>query len=432
MDILYWMLKVKLPYGREKIVYECDFPNVEVLKSKKVEGIKNLEEELREKLKNPISLKPFYELCKNKREILLLIPDKTRAFPSRKIVPIIIQEILKCNPKANINIVVATGLHKPHTSSEIIELVGEEIYKEFNVMSHDSDDENELIDLKKKTSYGTPVVVNKKVINAELVIGLGLIEPHFFAGYSGGRKILLPGVASTVAVYNNHSYKMIGHPKATYGVLEGNPIHEDMIEFMKIVNKLSFIINVTINKEKQVTGVFCGDPIEAHLAGVNYLNSYVKIKVKEKADIVITTNGGFPLDRNVYQAVKGIATGELLVKEGGVIIMLSECIDGLGGHEDFYEIFESSRTPDDVLKKIKENEPLRDQWQAQILARILKKAKVIVVTKMKHSIIEDLMLTPSSSLDEAIDEALRILRKEKHEVKMIIVPEGPYVIPEIS
>lgn len=259
------------------------------------------------------------------------------------------------------------------------------------------------------------------------MLGIGLVEPHFFAGYSGGRKTVLPAVAGEKAIFNNHSYKMIDHPMASYGILDGNPIHHDMVEFMNFVN-LSFIVNVTINDKGETTQVFAGDPIEAHRRAVDSLNLYVNVKLRGYADIVIVSNGGYPSDRDLYQSVKGMATAERVVKDDGVIIMVAECRDELGGHEEFKRLMQEADGPEDVLKEIREKEPITDQWQAQVLARILKKANVVVVTDgVKHGVIREMMMEPASSLEQALDFAIKRVSRKKP--KIVAIPEGPYIIP---
>jgi len=424
-------LEIELPYGKGALKLYTDIRNVNIVVSKTKNPLENLKERLRESLENPIGSPPLRELCERARRITILIPDKTRAFPSRSILPLVLELIEKTNPVAQVSILVATGLHQPHSKNEILELVGKDVYENYEVFSHDAEDKDLLIDIGKRTSYGTPVVFNRKIVEADVVVGLGLIEPHFFAGHSGGRKSILPGVAGKMAIYVNHGYKMIAHPNSRYGILKSNPIHEDMVEFMKL-SKLDFIVNVTINKEKKITGIFCGDPLEAHLVGVRFLEEYVKVEVKGLADIVVATNGGYPLDRNLYQAVKGMATAELLVKEGGVIITVAECRDGLGGHADFYKLFVEARDPDEVLEKIRRLEPIKDQWEAQILARILKRAKVIVVSKVKQDIVEDMFMIPATNVDEALEEASQLIKHRKRDIKLTVVPEGPYVIPKIT
>lgn len=416
---------ITLPYGKQRITLEIE--DAEVFEAKEMSVIDSLEQKLVENLEKPISGPSLRKLLERVRKILLLIPDNTRAFPSREMVPALINYIERVNPEAEIRILVATGLHLKVKRGELTEMLGKEVVESYEVINHDASDDSQLLKLDKETSCGTPIHVNKYVFEDDLVIGIGLIEPHFFAGYSGGRKILLPGVAGEDSIFNNHGFKMIGHPKARAGILMGNPIHEDMMEFMRNT-KLDFIINVTINKEKKVTGIFAGDPVEAHLRGIEFLDRHVKVPVKGEADIVITTNGGYPLDRDVYQAVKGMDTAASIVKESGVIIIASECKDGLGGHEEFLKLVKGAEDVDEILERIKENEPIYDQWQAQILARILKKSKVILVSDfISEKVARDLLLQRAKNIEEALELAYTILGKR--DVKTIIIPEGPYVIP---
>lgn len=197
------------------------------------------------------------------------------------------------------------GLHRAASKGEMIELLGESVVNEYDVINHVAADGRRLVDLGMKTSYGTPAIVNKIVAESDYVLGMGLVEPHFFAGYSGGRKTVLPAVAGKEAIFNNHGYRMIAHPNASYGVLDGNPIHLDMMEFMSFVN-LFFIMNVAINDRGEVSQVFAGDPVKAQGQAVRFLNRHVNIKLRGRADIVIVANGGYPLDRDLYQTVKGM------------------------------------------------------------------------------------------------------------------------------
>lgn len=416
---------INLPYGRKSIKLEVE--GVEVLSSKEATAVRSIDQELIKKLENPISAPNLRKLSEKAGKILLIIPDNTRAFPSRDIVPALIDYIDRASRRADIRILIATGLHMKVRKEELIEMLGKEIVENYEVINHDASDDDQILKLDKKTSYKTPIHVNKHVLNSDLVIGAGLIEPHFFAGYSGGRKSLLPGVAGRDAIFSNHRFEMIGHPNARAGILAGNPIHEDMVEFMMSA-KLDFIVNVTINKEGEVTGIFAGDPIKAHLSGVDFLDRHVKIPVRGEADIVITTNGGYPLDRDIYQAVKGMDTAASVVKEGGVVIIASECRDGLGGHEEFLRIVRGAGSPDEILERIRDGEPIFDQWEAQVLARVLKKSKVILVSEfISEDVARDLLLERAENIEEALELAHAILGKR--DVRKIAIPEGPYVIP---
>ena len=416
---------VKFPYGKGFI--EIELPNsTYVLYS----GIpKGLDKSGAEKLiDNAIRYSMLSTLIKKIVRggyITILITDKTRATPTMLILDRLLPYLLDIGVKKHdIRIIVATGLHKPHTYSEIVDLVGRDIASEYAVYSHNSDDVKNHVYLG-KTSFGTEVYVNKEVVQADMVIGIGLIEPHFFAGYSGGRKLILPGVSYTKTVYQNHGYRMLSNPKADYGYLDGNPVHEDMVQASKMLHNYVFSIHVILDKEKRIVDVFSGDPYQSHSMGVEKLDRYVKVVTPFEADITIATNGGYPLDRDLYQAVKGMVTASRVTRRSGVIIMLSECIDGVG-HEHFRELASMSRNPMEILQYIEMNEPIRDQWQVQKLAQVLLKNKVIVVTKnIPHSILSEMNLIPASNIDEAMEIACR----ETSCNRIIAIPEGPYIIP---
>jgi len=420
-------MDINLPYGKTFIQIDSNIG--EILYPKNISKIRILEESIISSLEIPTSSPPLSKLIKKSHKISLIIPDKTRAFPAKIILPVVLKYIEKNGKDQYIDIIIANGLHKPMSKDEIIELIGKNIYYIYNTINHISDNDEDQVNLNKRTSYGTPLIFNRNVYESDLKIGLGVIEPHFFAGYSGGGKSILPGVAGIEAIFKNHSYKMIGDKYSKYGLLERNIIRRDIDEFQALAG-LDFIINITLNKEKNITGVFSGNPIDAHRMGVKFLDRYVKIQFKEQADIVITTNGGYPLDRNIYQTVKGMATGEIVVKNGGVIIIVSECRDGLGGHRDFYNLFKENSSPEKVLDYIKRNEPIRDQWQAQILARILLKANIFIVSDMDKNILYDLNLVPFENIEDALDEAYNVVGKKSP--RIIIIPEGPYTIPYLK
>ena len=356
----------------------------------------------------------------------LLVTDKTRATPLKPMLSVLLPYLERAGVRRDsIKIVVATGLHEPHTHGELVELLGKDVVSEYNVYSHDAEGPCTYLG---RTSFGTEVRVNKDVVDSDIVVGLGLLEPHFFAGYSGGRKLILPGVSAAETIYQNHSYRMLQHPKADYGYLDGNPVHEDMVEASKMVRGYRFILHVILDKEKRVVEAISGDPYQAHRLGVEKLDKYVKVGVPHEGDVVITTNGGYPLDRNLYQAVKGIVTASRIARRGGVIVALVECVDGVG-HKHFRELASLSRDPAEILKYIEKNEPIRDQWQVQKLAQVLLKNKVIVVTKnVKHSVLEEMNLVPASNPEEAMEIACRYIECKR----VVAIPEGPYVIPILS
>lgn len=420
---------VTIPFYYGKRFMNVKIPhNSDVILSKPVESLRNIEEVLRVKMANPIGSKPLYDILAKRKKLCIIVPDKTRNCHQKTLISIILKEVEKCKPR-DVKLLIANGLHSAMTREEIVEVVGEDVMQKYNLVNHVPYDKDQLADFELKTSYGTPVTINRIAAESDCVIALGLVEPHFFAGYSGGRKALLPGIAGVAAIFNNHSYKMIDDPNSAYCILEGNPIHHDMIEFMKLADLPVFLINITLNSKMEVTDVFTGDPILAHKTAVSHLESYAKVSIRKPADIVIVSNGGYPLDRNLYQTVKGIAAANNVVKKGGIIIMIAECKDGLGGHENFKTLMQKN-SPEEVLEEIKTMEPIPDQWQAQILANVLKKAKVILVTEgVSAQMIKKMQMEPANSIDEAMNLARKICGVKSP--KVAAMPEGPYTIPKL-
>lgn len=418
---------MEFPFGKSFIELEIPRKNlVSIVVSRDITSDIE-EEEVKRAIDSPIG-RNLEKSIERGSKVVIIVSDISRPSPSRIIVSLLLETLGEGGIRTeDVEIVVANGLHRPSSQVELEELLGRNVLEKVTVINHSAYDNGKLKKIG-KTSFGTDIIINKRVAEADFIIGTGVIEPHLFAGYSGGRKSILPGVAGYKSIMQNHSFKMINHKKARYGVLQGNPIHEDMIEAAKMTKRHS-ILNVVFNRQRKIAKAFSGDWMEAHEVGVRFLESMIKIPVLKKTDIVVTTNGGYPMDRNLYQAVKGIATGELVVKRGGIIIIFAECIDGIE-HESFYKLAEGTKKADDLLKRIRENEPIADQWEAQILARILKKAEVVVVTKgVKDSLIEDMLMTPASTPEEALSYALKKAGKRP---KITAIPEGPLIIPYIS
>lgn len=407
-------MKAAIPYGSDRIEIEND--NIKAVFDSKIEELKQEKSEdeiVLDAMKHPIGTPTLYEMALGKKTATIIISDHTRPVPSKHIIPFMLEELRRANPDMEICFLVATGCHRSTQVDELIGKLGEDIVRNEKIIVHDCDKKEDLVNIGVLPS-GANLIVNKYAVEADLTIAEGFIEPHFFAGYSGGRKSILPGVCSRKTVLGNHCSKFIDSPYAVAGVLDANPIHRDMIAAARMAN-LQYIVNVIINDDKKVVAAFAGDAIDAHRAGCDYLGRYCKVKIDKKRDIVITSNGGYPVDQNLYQAVKGISTAMLAAKPGGVIIMCAECRDGIGG-DVFYRKVKECPTIDDLIEEILATEmddTVPDQWQYQILANAIKKFKLIVVTNPElKQVIADMKMTYAPSLEEAVKMAGDFLGRE--------------------
>ena len=379
---------------------------------------------VREALANPISTPRLCELAKGKNRIVLVTSDHTRAVPSKLTLPLLLEEIRRGNPEADITILIATGLHRATTEEEQRRMFGDAIVDNEKIVVNQAfvdEDFEKVCNL----PSGAELWVNKVALHCDLLVTEGFIEPHFFAGFSGGRKSILPGICNAATVNENHSYKAISSPYSTTGVLEHNPIHEDMVCAARAVN-VQFIMNVALNAEKKVIAAFAGDLEQAHEKGVTFVRSLAQCPSVE-GDIVITSNGGYPLDQNLYQSPKAVATAEACCREGGVIIMCASCCDGMGGTH--FEKLIVKGTVDEIdayLSKIPPKETIPEQWCAQIFARILKKHKVILVTTyLDHELVRKANMIPASTPDEALEMAYEIMGRD---AEVVVIPDGVAVL----
>ena len=383
------------------------------------------EELVRESLEHPIGSPRLRELAVGKSKITVIASDHTRPVPSRVIMPQMLAEIRAGNPDAEITILVATGLHRATTRDEIAAKFGDAVASDERIVVHDCDDSSNLVDIGTLPSGGK-LVVNRIAAEADLLVSEGFIEPHFFAGFSGGRKSVLPGIASRATVMYNHNSAFIAHPKARTGVVEGNPIHRDML-FAARAAKLAFVVNTVIDANHDPIFSVAGDCEEAHRAGREFLASKCQVDAVP-ADIAVSTNGGYPLDQNIYQSVKGMTAAEATVKPGGVIVMFSKAADGHGGasfHRTFRDEPDLNRMMDTFLAR-KPDETIIDQWEAQILARILLKARVVFVSDCDDQIVRDMHMIPARSAEEAMSKAKELVGRADYTVT--VVPDGVSVI----
>ncbi|HHW43548.1 nickel-dependent lactate racemase [Desulfofundulus thermobenzoicus] len=385
------------------------------------------EELVRQSLQNPVSSPPLSAMVAGKSHIVIISSDHTRPVPSRITVPLLLEEIKKGNPRAKITILVATGMHRPSTPEELTQKFGEEVLEQVTVKVHRSQEDEEMTFLGNLPSGGE-LWVNKLAVEADLLVAEGFIEPHFFAGFSGGRKSVLPGIASHKTVLYNHNARFIASPYARTGIMENNPIHEDMLWAAERAG-LSFILNVVINSQKKIIHSVAGHPVEAHRQGCAFVHGQTAVKARP-ADIVISTNGGYPLDQNLYQSVKGMTAAEASAAPEAVIIMVSRCRDGLGGDHFFHLLadYPSPQAAMDRFLATAAGDTVPDQWQAQILARILLKHRVIVVTDPALAgTVRQMHMDYAPTLEEALQRARSMKGRD---ASITVIPDGIGVIVE--
>lgn len=422
------MSKISIPYGTTLIQIEMEERRLNGVLTSRMHQFNPAgtpQQLVRQALEHPIGTPKLSELSRGKTKVTVIASDHTRPVPSKILIPLMLDEIRRGNPEADITILVATGCHRGTTKAELAAKFGSEIVAKEKIVVHDCDDAESMVRLGTLPSGGE-LVLNRYAAETDLLVAEGFIEPHFFAGFSGGRKSVLPGVATRKTVMYNHNAGFIDSPKARSGVLEGNPIHKDMVYAAKAAN-LAFIVNVVIDAEKKVVYAVAGDFEKAHAEGCRFLCSQCQVQ-RKPADIVVTSNGGYPLDQNIYQAVKGITTAEATVNKGGVIIMFARSDDGHGA-EGFYETFRQEKNLDRILARFRatpKEETIHNQWESQILARVLQHATVIYISDAPDEMVRELHMLPSHSYAEAMQKAQDILKKP--DASVTVIPDGISVI----
>jgi len=419
-------MKIALPYGNSTLTVEVPDENlIKVGYISELEEIKDTEAKIIEHLRNPIGTPCLSSLVRRGDKVCVIADDYTRPCPDDILLPPLLAELRRGGVKKDdINIIIASGLHQP-IPKKLEEIVGKEVLEEYEVIYHNAD-KSEMVSFG-ETTRGVPVRVNKLVGKADFKVSTGFIEPHMFAGFSGGRKSIMPGVSSRESIYRNHSYEMLENPNARAGKLKGNPVHEDALEHAQRV-KHNFIVNVILNRDGKISKIVAGDFIKAHEKGVEMDRKVVEVKFRQKADVTITTNNGYPLDLDLYQTVKGMYTASTITKRGGYIIVASECREGVGPNS-FWKTHREAESPEKVLETIRREEPLESQWENQILAKIQKDKKIYLVSELTDHIVEDFMIKPADSVESALEE---VFRKIGRKAKIAVLPEGPVSLPIIE
>ncbi|MDA8219767.1 MAG: nickel-dependent lactate racemase, partial [Dehalococcoidales bacterium] len=368
-------MRVRLAYAREGLEVDLPDENTTVVEPQYVEGLPDEAAALRGVLRRPLGSPPLRELVKSDDTVAIVFSDITRPTPNDRMLPVLLAELAHV-PKENITLLNALGLHRHNTKDELVRMLGEGVVAIYRVVNHEAFDKSQLVYLG-QTSSGGEAWVDREYVRASVRILTGFVEPHLFAGFSGGAKAILPGVAGADSVMHVHNAEMIGSPNSNYGIIDGNPIFAEMREVGAMAEP-TFILNVTLNKQRRITGVFAGALVAAQDAAIEFVRNTAMRPVERPFDVVLTTNNYYPADLDLYQSVKGMKAAALVTKPGGAIVIAAGCEEGVG-HGPFGDIMKMRPTPQGILEMIYEpGFSMYDQWEAQDLCKILVKHRVFL------------------------------------------------------
>lgn len=420
-------MRVHLQYGRDGLDVDLPGHDVTVVAPRYVPGLADEYAAFRAAIESPIASPTLSELVGSRDRVAIVIPDITRPLPTDRLLPWLLQTIAHV-PDTQIVIINGTGSHRANTPSELATMVGSAILSRYRVVNHDSHDPSTLASAGVGAD-GHPVLLHREYVNADRRIVLGFIEPHFMAGFSGGAKAVFPGIAAIDAIMRYHDARMIGDPKTTWGLLKGNPT-QDRIRHDGTLLPIDFCINVTLNRDRQITQFFCGDVLIAHDRGCAFSRETAMVPCDRPFDVVVTTNSGYPLDQNLYQAVKGMSAAAQVVAPSGYIATAARCNDGFPAHGNFRTLLMQHESPRAILDTIlAPGFLLYDQWEAQMLANIQMKARVGLFSELPDDDVRRAHLEPIRDIAAVVD---REIAAKGADANIAVLPEGPMTIPYLA
>ena len=421
-------MRVRLDYGSEGLEVDLPDERVTVIEPHFKPAVPDAGATLREAIRSPLAGPALRDIARPGQTVAISVCDVTRAQPRRDTLEALFDEMPGVSP-GDVTILIATGTHRSNTDAELERMLGRDILARCRVVNHDSRDPSAL-DYVGQTSTGVSVYLNKAWLGADVRITTGFVEPHFFAGFSGGPKMIAPGLAGLQTVMTLHDAVRIAHPNATWGVIDGNPIHEDVREIARMA-PAHFSVDVTLNRDQKITAAFAGDMAVEHRAACAYAKEAAMRAVPAPFDVVLTTNSGYPLDQNLYQAVKGMSAAAKIVKTGGTIICAAECRDGLPSHGSYGAVLASQPDPRGLLAMISApGYSVPDQWQVQIQAQIQLKADVLVKTSgLRPADVRAAHFAPIEDVGRAVREALEHAGPAS---TLCVLPQGPQTIPYLA
>lgn len=419
-------MKVNLAYGSGHLPIEVPDDRTTVIEPAHIDGLADEKAAVLDALQNPIGSQPLLERISPDAKICIAFTDITRATPNDRIIPWLLEHL--GGPNDNITLLNQLGTHRPNTREELETMLTPEVVANYRVLNHEPENPKALVQVG-TTADGTPALLNRHIVEADLRIITGFIEPHFFAGFSGGVKGIMPGCAGLETVMSNHGAKNIGDPQATFGVTEGNPLWEELRD-IALKTGPSFLLNVTLNEQRDITNVFAGDIIEAHKTGCVFVKKSAMQPLEQPFDIVVTTNSGYPLDLNLYQGVKGMSAGARVLKEGGTLILAAECREGVPDGSPLDDLLRSAGSIEEILAMLSTPGFVRpEQWQAQIQALVQRRAEVLVCCELDDATLRACHLAPCADINA---EVAKRLAKLGADARVAVLPQGPLTIPYLA
>ena len=419
-------MNVNLAYGSGHLSIEVPDNRTTVIEPTHIDGLADEKMAVLNALQNPVGSQPLLERIPADTKICIAFTDLTRATPNDRIIPWLLEHLGE--PNDNITLLNQLGTHRPNTREELETMLTPEVVANYRVLNHEPENPEALVQVG-TTADGTPALINRHIVDADLRIITGFIEPHFFAGFSGGVKGIMPGCAGLETVMSNHGAKNIGDPQATFGITEGNPLWEELRN-IALKTGPSFVLNVTLNEQRDITNVFAGDIIEAHKSGCAFVKNSAMQRVEQPFDIVVTTNSGYPLDLNLYQGVKGMSAGARVLKKGGTLILAAECREGVPGGSPLDDLLRSADSIEEILTMLSTPGFVRpEQWQAQIQALVQRHAEVLVHSMLDNDTLEACHLVPCGDISAEVTKRLDQLGPD---ARMAVLPQGPLTIPYLA
>ena len=418
-------MQVDLAYGRGRLTIDLPDERTTVLEPTYVPGLPDQAQAVRDALRAPTGTPPLRSLVRRGQTVAIAICDGTRPMPSHTVLPVVLEELSEIQP-ADIVVLVATGTHRPTTGAELEQMVGTDVMNRVPIINHDAFDSDGLCQLP-DVEPSVPVWLNKHWVDADVRISTGFVEPHFFAGFSGGPKMVAPGLAGFETTIRLHDAEMIGHTNARWGVTVGNPVH-DAVRRIATASGVDFSVDIAINRDRQVTAVRAGDLLTVHAEMCRAVKATAMQPFASPFDVVVTTNSGYPLDQNLYQTIKGVSAAAQVVTDGGVILCASECSDGIPSHGEYGKILCERDSPDGLLEMIATPGYRRhDQWEVQVQAQVQRRAQVFLRAEgLTDEQIRAAHLSPIRDIGAAAQEHLA---RRGPAAKVCVLPEGPQTIP---